>query len=65
MQEIKALSRLDENLDLVFLGKLSVETENKNLMVLDPDSGITINGIPYGGGGGGGVYGSALTQARA
>ena len=53
MQEIKTLSRLDENLDLVFLGKLSVETENKNLMVLDPDSGITINGIPYGGGGGG------------
>lgn len=55
MQEIKTLSRLDENLDLVFLGKLSVETENKNLMVLDPDSGITINGIPYGGGGGGGA----------
>lgn len=54
MQEIKALSRLDENLDLVFLGKLSVETESKNLMVLDPDSGITINGVPYGGGGGGG-----------
>lgn len=53
MQEIKTLSRLDENLDLVFLGKLSVETEKKNLMVLDPDSGITINGIPYGGGGGG------------